>query len=208
MMTYIDMETYPRRSHFEYFNSLAFPYCGMCANADVSNLIRYTKERGASGFLGCLWVAATALNDIPEFRQRIIGGRIAEFDHCDTSHTVALPDHTFSECRTDCRMPLDDFLAYGRQRQQEAMTHHGFVEEETDETDLIFVSCTPWVSFTQTVLPVPIPADSNPRITFGKYIKDGERTLMPLSIQCNHALADAWHIGQFYQKFQEITDNF
>ena len=26
---YIDMETYKRKAHFEYFNSLAYPYAGM-----------------------------------------------------------------------------------------------------------------------------------------------------------------------------------
>ena len=30
--TYIDMSTYPRRKHFDYFRSLAYPYVGMTVN--------------------------------------------------------------------------------------------------------------------------------------------------------------------------------
>ena len=50
-MKIIDMDNYPRRSHFEYFNSLAYPYMGMTANVDVTNLIRYAKEKAVPPFM-------------------------------------------------------------------------------------------------------------------------------------------------------------
>lgn len=205
MKKQIDLGKYPRRSHFEYFSSLAYPYVGLTANVDVTGLIRFAKEKQGSTFLACLWAAANAANAVPELRQRIVDGQIFEFDHCDTAHTVAMPDETFCNCRTDCRMAPEKFLIYGKNRQEEAMTHHGFVSTQEDETDLIFASCVPWVAFTQCIQPTPIPADCNPRIVFGKYIKERERTLMPLHIQCNHALVDGRHIGKFFQKFEELA---
>lgn len=205
MVKYIDLETYPRRSHYEYFKSLAYPYVGLTANVEVMPLIRYAKEQNGSPFLACLWAAANAANAVPELRQRIVEDKIVEFEHCDTAHTVAMPDKTFCNCRTDCRRSLEEFLIYGRQCQQEAMTHHGFVSTQEDETNLIFLSCVPWVAFTQVIQPAPIPADCNPRIVFGKFIRDGEKTFMPLHIQCNHALVDGRHLGEFYQAFEELT---
>ena len=205
MKTYIDMETYPRRSHFDYFRSLAYPYVGFTANVDVTNLIRYAREKGGSSFLAILWVASQAANTVPQLRQRIEGDRIVEYDHCDVGHTVALPDKTFCNCHTDCRMSIDEFLVYGKRQQEEAKKHHGFVNQEEDESGMIFTSCIPWVAFTQCIQPVPIPADCNPRIVFGKYIQEGEKTLMPLHIQCNHALVDGRHLGEFYQAFEEIA---
>ena len=205
MKTYIDMERYPRRSHFEYFRSLAYPYVGFTANVDVTNLIRYAKERNASSFLAILWTAAQAANAVPELRQSIEGDKIVEYDHCDVGHTVALPDHTFCNCHTTVQMPLDDYLVYAKERQEEAKLHPGFVNQEVDETGMIFTSCVPWVAFTQCIQPVPIPADCNPRIVFGKFIKEGDRTLMPLHIQCNHALVDGYHLGLFYQEFERIA---
>lgn len=206
-MRYIDLETYPRRSHFEFFKSMAYPYVGFTANVDVTPLVQYAKGREASTFLACLWTAAQAANRVPELRQRIVEDRIVEFDHCDTAHTVVLADHTFCNCRTDCRRSLEAFLSYGKERQSEAMGHHGFASTQDDETDLIFLSCVPWVAFTQCIQPAPIPADCNPRIVFGKFIKDGEKTLMPLHIQCNHALVDGYHLGRFYQEFENIAED-
>ena len=206
-MRYIDLETYPRRSHYEYFRHLAYPYVGMTAQADVTNLVARAREAGGSPFLACLWAAAQAANAVPELRQRIIGEQIGEFDHCDTAHTVALPDRTFCNCRTNSRLSFPEFLTAGREAQEEAKKHHGFVSTQDDETDLIFVSCVPWVAFTQVIQPTPIPADSNPRIVFGKFTPEGDRLWMPLAIQANHALVDGWHMGEFYRVFGEINDS-
>lgn len=205
-MKTVDLSTYPRRSHYEFFKSMAYPYVGMTANMDVTHLVAAAKERGGSSFLACLWAAANAANAVPELRQRIVDDEIVEFDHCDTAHTVALPDHTFCNCRTDCRMGFGEFLVKGKQWQEAAKTRHGFVSTQDDETNLIFVSCVPWVAFTQVIQPTPIPADCNPRIVLGKYIKEGEKTLLPLAIQANHALVDGYHIGRFYEEFQRIAD--
>ena len=205
-MKIIDFNTYPRRSHYEFFRNMAYPYVGVTVNAEVTGLVRYAKAHGGSAFLACLWAAAQAANQVPELRQRIVNEQIVEYDHCDTAHTVALPDHTFCNCRTDCRMTLEEFLVYGKQRQQEASQNHGFAATQKDETGLIFLSCVPWLTFTQVIQPAPIPADCNPRIVFGKFFAEGEKLLMPLHIQCNHALVDGYHLSRFYEEFQKIND--
>lgn len=204
-MKYIDLETYPRRSHFEFFRQLAYPYVGLTANVDVTNLLKAAKARNGSTFLSCLYAAAQAANAVPELRQRIVGDNIVEFDYCDTAHTVALPDHTFCNCRTHSQTTFDDYLVTAQQAQDAAKPRHGFQPEAEDETELIFTSCVPWVSFTQVIQPTPIPADSNPRIVFGKYFQEGDRTRMPLAIQANHALVDGWHLSEFYRIFEEIN---
>ena len=206
MKKIIDLETYPRRSHFEYFGRMAFPYVGLTANVDVTNLIRYAKGRSGSSFHAVLWAAAKAANAIPELRQRIVHGQIVEFDHCNAGYTVAREDHTFCNCDVETRMSLDDFLVDAKRRQAEAIQQTGFVNPDEDEVGQIFTSCVPWVEFTQVVQPVPSPGDCNPRIVFGKYIPDGEKTLMPLHIQCNHALVDGYHIAEFFRIFQQIND--
>ena len=205
-MKIIDLETYPRRSHYEYFKSLAYPYVGMTANVDVTGLLAAAKRRGKSSFLACLYAACQAVNAVSALRQRIRDGQIVEFERCNAGHTVAKEDGTFVNCQTDSSLDFDSFLTLGEIAQQQAKAQTGFLNDKEDETGLIFVSCAPWVSFTNVLQPAPIPADSNPRIVFGKYFTRDGRTLMPLAIQCNHALVDGLHICQFYAKFQEFSD--
>ena len=80
MKTYIDMETYLRRSHFDFFRSLAYPYVGFTVNVDVTNLLRRAKELGGGGFHAILWAAAQAANSVPQLRQRIEGEGIVQYD--------------------------------------------------------------------------------------------------------------------------------
>lgn len=206
-MKIIDLSTFPRRSHYEFFKSYAYPYMGITANVDVTNLYHAAKDMGGSPFLAFLWAAANAANTLPELRQRIVNDQIVQYDHCNTAHTVALPDGTFVNCQTDCRRSFSDFQTYGKQCQEEAKTRHGFVQPGDDETSLIFVSSTPWITFTQVIQPTPIPADSNVRIVFGKFFDQNGRKMLPVNIQCNHALVDGFHVAQFFQMFQILADS-
>ena len=46
------------------------------------------------------------------------------------------------------------------------------------------------------------PDDSNPRISWGKYVMANGRTTLPVSLFVNHALADALHISRFFQNLE------
>ena len=63
------------------------------------------------------------------------------------------------------------------------------------------------MSFASISLPKPVPADSNPRITFGKYFTQGDRVLLPVDLTVNHALADGIHIAKFFEEFTRRTEN-
>lgn len=53
------------------------------------------------------------------------------------------------------------------------------------------------------IQPVPVPADSNPRITWGKYFVQEHKKLMPVSVLCHHGLVDGLHIASFYNLLDE-----
>ena len=200
---WIDMERFPRREHFAYFSSLAFPYVGTTANVDITDVLQKIKREKLPFFLTVCFCAARAANSVPELRQRIREGRIVEYDRCRVSHTVALEDGTFCYCTLEDEPDLYAYLDAGR-RAQEAAKRQASIEEDPEETlEKFFVSSLPWLSYTALVQPVPSPADSNPRITFGKYFSQGERVLLPVSLLCNHALVDGRHIAAFYQAMDE-----
>ena len=88
----IDMETFPRRAHFEYFKGLAYPYVGFTVNVDITEFLAQQKRLGLPFYFALSYCATRAANSVPEFRRRIHGDGIIEYDWCHGSHTVALPD--------------------------------------------------------------------------------------------------------------------
>jgi chloramphenicol O-acetyltransferase type A len=43
-----------------------------------------------------------------------------------------------------------------------------------------------------------------PKISFGKFIRDNERTLMPFSVEVHHALVDGLHVGRYLARMEEM----
>lgn len=198
----IDWERYPRRAHFEYFSAMADPYAGVTAEADVTGLLAACKGAGLPFFLSFLYCAGRAANAVPQLRQRIVDGRPVEFASCDTSHTVLREDGTYSYCRLNCMQPFEHYLPAARALQAEAKAH-GDLDDGEDALGLLFISTLPWIRYTDLRQPVPSPADSNPRITWGKYAEVNGRTTMPVTLLVNHALVDGAHMGRFFQALEE-----
>lgn len=110
---------------------------------------------------------------MPEFRRRILNGGIVEYARCRTSHTVALEDETYCYCTLESAMPFAEYLPYAKREQERAKAARSIEEDAADTGDLLFVSTLPWLSYTALVQPVPVPADSNPRITWGRFYTEG-----------------------------------
>jgi chloramphenicol O-acetyltransferase type A len=199
----IDMDSYSRKSHFEYFKNMAYPYVGVTVNVDITDLLSAIRREKLPFFFTILYIVANAANKVPELRRRIAGDGIIEYSYCNTSHTVALEDGTYCYCELDSSMSYKDFLEYAEERQNSAKIQ-AVTEDGSEADSLLFVSCVPWISYTSVIQPVPNPADSNPRITFGRYFEQNNRILMPTTILVNHALADGMHIAEFYRNLDEI----
>lgn len=200
---YLDMETYKRKNHFEYFNSLAYPYVGLTVNVDITDLLKTIKAKRLPFFLSVCYCVSRAANRVPEFRQRILNNQIIEYDDCLTSHTVALSDGTYCYCDLDSNRSFEDYICYAVYEQEKAKQKNSIDENADDTLGKIFISTIPWVSYTALINPTPVPADSNPRITWGKYFMQNEKVLLPVSVLCHHALVDGLHISKFYDFLNE-----
>ena len=201
-MKVLDMNTYKRKDHFEYFRSLAYPYVGVTVDVDITSFFKTIKEKKYPFFLSFLWCVNQACNEIPQFRQRIVNDSIVEYEYCHTSHTVSKEDETYAYCTLDARMSLDEFIQRSLPIHNQAK-EEGNIEESAEEAQsLIFISTLPWISYSSLIQPVPIPADSNPRVTWGKYKEENGKVLIPVSTLCHHALVDGKHLADFYQALE------
>ena len=195
----IDMNTYARRKHFEYFTSMQYPYVGVTNNVDVTELVDYCKTKKYSFYLLFLHIAALAAENVKELRYRIHNGGIIEYDECPTSHTEMMDNGTYCYCTLKHHMPVCEYMAYAEKEQKKCHTE-GSLEEDKDIESMYFISSLPWLNYTAIIQPVACGEESNPRITWGKYEEDYKgRKQLPVTILAHHALVDGIHIAQFYE---------
>ncbi len=203
----IDMSNDPRRSHFEYFSKMADPYLGVTVQVTVDGFVQHCKENHHPFFLSFLYCIGQAANEIPELRRRISGEQVIEFESCDTSHTVMRDNDTYAYCRLNTMQPFESYIAQAMVSQEQAK-QSGTLDEEGDPISLLFISSMPWLHYTALVQPTPRPADSNPRIIWGRYASVNGRLVMPVTLLVNHALVDGLHVARFYAALERRIDEF
>ena len=199
----IDLETFPRRNHFEHFRSMQYPYVGVTNDVDVTELVRFCKSYHYSFYLTFLHLAALAADDIREFRQRIHNKGIVEYTQCPTSHIELLDNGTYCYCTLHHHLPLNEYIEYA-ENVRKLSREKGSIEEEDAVESMYFISSLPWLHYTSLIQPVAGGEDSNPRITWGKFQNDHNgKVQMPVTVLAHHGLVDGIHIAQFYQNLEK-----
>ena len=72
----IDLEHWNRKEHFLFFGSMDDPFFGLTTQIDVTSIYKEAKADHASFFLYSLHKIMTAVNEVEEFRYRIINNKI------------------------------------------------------------------------------------------------------------------------------------
>jgi chloramphenicol O-acetyltransferase type A len=201
-MRYIELETWSRREHFEFFSTFDLPHFGMCADVDLTAFYPAVKQRGHSLTVAIVYVLARASNVIPEFRYRIRARKVVEHEVIHPGFTILVDEDQFSFCTVDYVEDYAEFAARAAERIAFVQEHPWVNSPARD--DVLYMTAIPWVSFTSFMHPMHLqPADSIPRFAWGKFFEDGNSLKMPLAVQGHHALMDGVHIGKFYAKVQD-----
>ncbi len=204
-MKFIDFDTWKRKEHFRHFCSLDDPYWSLTTALDCAHARRTAKQAGESFFLRYLHASLVAANRVEELRLRIVDGRVACFDRIHGSATVLRPDETFGCCFIEF---FDDFATFAREADksiEHTRARSGMCIDQNERADQIFYSSIPWHHFTGLTYSKSLRSqDSIPRITFGKAEMNGEKLMLPVSIQVHHGLADGLHVARFLEQFQQV----
>ncbi|NTV89668.1 MAG: chloramphenicol acetyltransferase [Clostridiales bacterium] len=206
-MKYIDIEHWERKDHFNYFRTYDSPHFSISGNVDATAFLAYIKEHRLPFFISMLYAASKVANEIREFRFRIQEDKLAEYDAVHPSCTVMTASGAFSYCTLEYTEAYAGFRSESAVRIEHAK-HEADIDVDYGRDDLLYITSIPWVSFTGITHAMKThPADSIPRIAWGKYFENGEKTMLPLSVSANHALVDGLHVGRYFNMLQDLLDS-
>lgn len=207
MPTKINLATYPRREHFEFFRKFEEPFFGLVANVDVTKAYAATKAGGHSFFLYYLHKVAAAVNAVEEFRYRIAGDDIVLYERIDISATLTRDDNTFGFSLMEFSPDFAVFEQTSKAEIERVRTTRGLFTRKFEVDNLIHFSAIPWVDFTSLshARSFTFP-DSCPKISVGKMTEKDGRKVMTVSVHVHHGLMDGYHVGQFYDILQQKLD--
>ena len=206
MPHYIDLTTWPRRQVFEFYLPFDKPYFNVCTRLDITSLLGELSERKPNSlWLTYHYLALRAANEIEPFRYRLRQGKVLVHDVINGGTTFMLPNETFTLMYFDYHESYSKFMESATRVVEETRNGDGAFSPRHEDDARIHCTTLPWISFTSFSHARRWGReDSVPKISFGKFAKENERTLMPFSVEVHHSLMDGLHVGRYIARIEEM----
>jgi len=204
----IDFENWNRREHFEFFCKFDEPFWGINSEVDCTQAYRNAKAAGVPFFLWYLYRSLKAVNAVNELRYRILDGQVVCYDQIHSSATINREDGTFGFSFIEYKENDAEFYEAAEAEIAAVRACSGLrMTGETERLDSIHYSALPWFRFTGLTHArhFAIP-DSAPKISFGKATEEQGKLMMPVAIFVHHGLADASHVAEHMDEFQNLLN--
>ena len=206
-MKTIDLSTWKRKAHFEFFTQFEEPYFGTVVSVDVTKAYKIAKKNNFSFFTYYLHKCVLATNTVENFKYRITPeNQVVIHDTIGASATMMRTDETFGFSYIPY---LESFEAFSQVTQQERdriqNSQDLFPPQNPD--NVIHYSAIPWLNFTAlTHARFYAVKDSVPKISFSKVTEARGIKTMNVSVFVHHALVDGLHVARFFDVFQEVLN--
>lgn len=206
----IDTSSWKRKPYFDhYFNQIRCTY-SITANIDITNVLSFKDRNKVKLYPLLIYVISKAVNKYEEFRTAINDrGEIGVWETLSPCYTVFHKDsESFSNIWTEWNDDLNLFLSNFEQDSKRFGQIDSIDAKPNTPANVFPISSLPWTTFTGFNL--NIFADGTyllPIFTYGKYFKDGNRYLIPLSIQVHHAVCDGFHVSRLINEIQQECSN-
>ena len=206
MKKLIDIESWNRKEHFNFFLKFSEPFFGVTVRVDCTKAYTKAKEKQVSFFLYYLYRALKTANKIDNFKYRIIDSQAYEFETISASPTIDRPNGTFGFAYMDYNENEEIFHQKALEEIKKVQNTNSLLPAVSSE-NVIHFSAIPWIDFTSISHARSFShPDSCPKIWFGKMTETNGIKSMPISIHVHHALMDGYHVGQFIDQFQQLLN--
>ncbi|RKE64884.1 type A chloramphenicol O-acetyltransferase [Microbacterium sp. AG238] len=205
--TPIDLDTWPRRRHFEHYLRTVRCTYAMTVEIDVTEFVAAIRASGRRTYIAQIWAIASVVNRHTEFRMALTGDDApAVWPVVHPSFTVFHPD---TETFSSVSVGFDpDFASFHDAAARVIADHAGSAElfpQGPPPPNSFDVSSLPWTDFTGFNLNVDGGGTHlAPIFTLGRYRERDGRMLLPVAVQVHHAAADGFHTARLVNELRDL----
>ena len=201
----IDITTWERREIYQHFSRMKTPHYAVAGNIDVTPLLAYKRKHHLSFYLSLIYLATKCLNDIENFRYRIIDAQVVLCERIHTNFTHKRPDEGLFRFYTSPFVgTLPEYVRCTAEGMASQTTFFGGMDPIPN---VAYLSCAPHVDATCITNPgIDDPDDAIPRINWGKYVLRDGRWMLNVTLTANHRFIDGYHVGLFFEQLQQEID--
>ncbi|WCM41638.1 chloramphenicol acetyltransferase [Flavobacterium sp. CBA20B-1] len=207
MKTEIDLDTWKRKSHFEFFSAMDEPFYGLTVEIDVTKAYEKAKALNTSFFIYYLYAALKTMNQLPAFKLRIDNGKVFQYNRIDASSTVLKKNETFGFSHIIYQEDLELFQKSVKNEIARVQQTDTLLTKDDYGENIIHFSAIPWVNFTSLTHARGFQyPDSAPKVSIGKMMDKNGRKFFNVALFAHHGLVDGIDMGRFFDLFQDILN--
>ena len=208
----IDKDKYYRAGVYRHFTEDCKCSVSITARLDVTELVRYSKVTSTKFYLNFLYILSKTLNAREDYRLAYLwkSDKLICFDKVNPCHYVFYADTetctpVYSEYYADYRQFYATSMA--DMAKAKSTREYGLdMEHHPNWFDASYIS---WLSYDSFHVELP---DGylyfQPIINWGKYRKENDRLMMPVTVRMNHAVADGYLVSKVFLLLDENIKAF
>ncbi len=207
----IDKEKYYRKGVYKHFTQDCKCSVSLTNRVDVTKLYQYSKETGTKFYINFLYTLCKVLNSRDDYRmsylyetdELIVYDKINPIQyifHEDTETCTPVYTHYFEDYKTFYEKCEKDI--------EEAKNTREYNLDQENHPNWFDASYISWLSYDSLNIELP---DGYlyllPIVNWGRYKKEGDKIMMPVTVRMNHAVADGYLVSKVFLMLEEEIQN-
>lgn len=204
--TAVDLSRWPRKEHFDVFQSFAESTFNQTVQLDITALLIHIKEVGWKFYPTIIFLLAKVVNRHAEFRMAMKNDELVVWNEVHPNYTIF---HNETETFSSLWSHYDGDIHHFLKSYSEDVARYGnnlaYWPKVESRENIFFVSGIPWVSFTSFNYTVAnVKNFFAPMFTLGKYYNQDGKVLLPLAVLVHHSVCDGFHAARLINELQEL----
>lgn len=206
--TKMDLEKWKRGDLFRFYIDNMRIVMSLTVDIDITILLKYIKEKNLKFYPTMIWIVSKIINSHDEFKYSFNKeGELIKWAYISPYYAdFHSEDENFTKLVTSY---CEDLFVFHRNFMADKEKYQNLRNFDLKDIPLntFDVTCLPWIKYQHFDLHV---FDEGkylaPVVSWGKYETINDKTLMPLTMNIHHAVADGFHLCRFFNEVQELIN--
>ena len=208
----IDKGSYYRRGVYRHFTEDCKCSTSMTARIDVTELVKFSKKTDTKFYLNFLYLLSKALNSRDDYKMDYLynSDELICYDVINPCHYVFHEDT--ETCTTVHSVYCEDYGAFYKNALadlEEAKKNRDYEFDDKKYPNWFDASYISWLSYDSLNIELPdgylyFP----PIVNWGRYREENGRSMMPVTVRLNHAIADGYLVANVFRLLEKEIKSF
>ena len=210
--TIVDKEKYYRKGVYRHFSEDCKCSVSITARIDVTELYRKSKATDTKFYLNFLYILCKTLNSREDYRM----GYLWQTDTLVCYDKINPVQYVFHDDTETCSIAYSEYYEdyktfYDKALEdlEKAKQTHKYGLDSANHPNWFDASYISWLSYDSLNIELP---DGHlyfsPIINWGKFRKENECLMMPVTVRMNHAVADGYLIAKVFKLLEKEVSEF